>query len=85
MSEVTEFTIEQGSIQTGDRTVKVTVEGESNMPFWHHDLKVKAVLALLNSIDIKHYYEDGLQDEAFRDVEKVIETAKAAFGLDLFE
>ncbi|WP_339212961.1 hypothetical protein [Solibacillus sp. FSL W8-0372] len=79
------ITIASGSIESGKTDVKVTIEGESNMPFWNHDLKVKAILALLEGIDIKHYYEDNRADEGFKSAEEIIETAKAAFGLDLFE
>ena len=79
------ITLESGSIQTGKADLKITIEGETDMPFWNHDLKVKAILALLNSIDIKHYYEDNKADEGFDSYEEIIETAKAAFGQDLFE
>ncbi|QPA56293.1 hypothetical protein [Lysinibacillus sphaericus] len=78
------LTISTGSIETGETDVKVTIEGNSEMPFWNHDLKVKAILALLNSIDIKHYYEDNLQDKGFESAQEIIETTKAAFGLDSF-
>ena len=79
------LTITQGLIETGETTLKVTIEGESNMPFWNHDLKVKAILALLESIDIKHYYEENKQDEGFKSYEEIVKTAKFAFGLDMFD
>lgn len=78
------ITISSGFIET-DETLKLTIEGESNMPFWNHDLKVKAILALLNTIDIKHYHEDDKVDEAHESYREIIETTKAAFGYDLFD
>ncbi|MGE7623871.1 hypothetical protein ACQKMD_12645 [Viridibacillus sp. NPDC096237] len=40
-------------------------------------------MTLLESIDIKHYYEDNKVDEADESYNKIIQTAKAAFGYDL--
>lgn len=34
------FTISKGSIETGQIDIKITIEGNSEMPFWNHDLKV---------------------------------------------
>lgn len=73
------------NLDTQKSDVEITIEGDSKMPFWNHDLKVKAILALLNSIDIKHYNEDNLQDEGYQAAEEIINTAKAAFGLDIYE
>ncbi|OHX51667.1 hypothetical protein [Planococcus faecalis] len=42
---------------------KVTVEGESDMPFWKHDLKLDAVIALLNTVDVKDFFEDNKYEE----------------------
>lgn len=78
------ITISAGNIQTGQTDIKVTIEGDSEMPFWNHDLKVKAILALLNSIDIKHYYEDNIQDKGFESAKEIINSTRSAFGLDLF-
>ncbi len=77
------FTISKGSIETGQTDIKITIEGNSEMPFWNHDLKVKAILALLNSIDIKNYHEDNKVDEADKAYNEIIESAKVAFGYDL--
>jgi len=60
--------------------VTVTIEGNTKMPFWQHDLKVKAILALLNSIDYKDYYEAELDELIEPSAKEIIETAKAAFG-----
>lgn len=76
------ITMASGDTETGLTDLKVTIEGESNMPFWNHDLKVKAILALLESIDIKDYYENDKVDEANESFREIIETAKVAFGYD---
>lgn len=79
------FTLSELDLETGKSNVDVRVEGNSKMPFDNHDLKVKAILALLDSIDIKQYYENNLQEEGFKAAEEIINSTKAAFGLDLFE
>lgn len=78
------ITLTSGLIET-DETLKITIEGESEMPFWNHDLKVKAIISLINSIDIKHYYEDNKVTEADESYRKIIESTKLAFGYDLEE
>lgn len=77
------ITMASGNIETGLTDLKITIEGESDMPFWNHDLKVKAILALLESIDVKHYYEDNKVDEAGTSFNEIIETAKWAFGYNI--
>lgn len=79
------ITMSTENIETGKTELKITIEGDSKMSFWNHDLKVKAILSLLNSIDVKHYYENNLHKEAFESAEEIISSTKAAFGLDLFE
>jgi hypothetical protein len=37
--------------------IQITIKGCSDMPFWKHDLKFKAILCLLDSIDRKHFFE----------------------------
>lgn len=78
------ITLTTGFIDT-DETLKITIEGNSDMPFWNHDLKVKAILSLLESIDIKHYHEDNKFNEATESYNEIIDAAKFAFGHDLFE
>lgn len=79
------ITMSKGDIETGTTELKITIEGESNMPFWNHDLKVKAILALLNSIDIKDYHENNMFEEGYQSAEEIIRTTNAAFGIDLFD
>jgi len=76
--------IEEGYFETGE-TIKVTIEGDSTMPYYNNDLKVKAILTLLNSIDIKDYADSNIQDEAYKSADEIIKSTKAAFGLYLFE
>jgi len=78
------ITLTSSLIET-DETLKITIEGDSEMPFWNHDLKVKAAISLINSIDVKHYYEDNKVTEADESYRKIIESTKLAFGYDLEE
>lgn len=59
----TKFTVD-GFTDEGDDKISVTVKGVSEMPFWHHDLKIEAALALLETVDKKDFYEDN-QEELF--------------------
>lgn len=69
--------------ESGEPNFEVIVKGDSKMPFHHDDLKVKAVIALLNSIDIKHYIEDSLEDEGYRSAEEIIELTQTVFGMGI--
>lgn len=60
--------------------LKVSVEGESNMPFWKHDLKLKAVIALLDSVDIKDFFEDNKYEEFNTYMTEIQETLDAIKG-----
>jgi len=73
------------NVNTLKSDIEITIEGDSNMDFWNHDLKAKAILALLKTIDIKHYDELNLTDEAYKTAEEIIRSTIAAFGLDVFE
>lgn len=73
------------NVETQKSDINITIDGDSKMPFWNHDLKVKAVLALLNTIDIKHYSEINLQNEGYQAAEDIINSTKLAFGLDSLE
>lgn len=61
MDKKTNLTLE--SYGENGIALKVTVEGESNMPFWKHDLKLDAVIALLNAVDVKDFFEDNKYEE----------------------
>lgn len=60
-----EFTVNGNSID-GKEELSVKVKGLSEMPFWNHDLKIEAALALLSTVDRKEFYEDN-QEELFND------------------
>lgn len=55
MSERTKFKME--SISEDGKSLKVHIEGNTDMPFWKHDLKFETILSLLETIDIKDFYE----------------------------
>ncbi|WP_251401590.1 hypothetical protein [Ureibacillus chungkukjangi] len=44
---------------------------------------MKALIALLNSIDIKHYHEANLQDEGYKAFVDTVNSTKESFGLDI--
>jgi len=56
-----EFTINSHN-EDGKEEISVSVKGLSEMPFWHHDLKIEAALALLSTVDRKEFYEDNQED-----------------------
>lgn len=67
-------------IDTGEPIVNVEVEGYSEMPFGHYDLKTKAIISLLESIDYKTYVENGMSTELEDHYQEIIKTAKNVFG-----
>ena len=78
MSEQTTITI------TGNESgqqIKVAVEGQSDMPFWNHDLKLQAVLALLSTVDKKDFYDDDKADLADEYYTKIQEALDFALGI----
>jgi len=72
------------NFDTLESDVEITIKGDTNMDFWNHDLKAKAILALLDTIDIKHYDELNLTDEGYKTAEEILKSTIAAFGLDVF-
>lgn len=52
------FKTESGNLETGEN-LKITIEGKSDMPFWHQDLVFKAAIDLLQGIDEKRFFENG--------------------------
>ncbi|RHW38722.1 hypothetical protein D1B33_07565 [Lysinibacillus yapensis] len=73
------------NIEQGVTDVKITIEGYSDMPIWNHDLKVKAIIALLKDIDLKHYEELNRTDEAYKAGEEIIHILMDSFGFDGFD
>jgi len=56
-----------------DEKILVEVEGDSSMPFWNHDLKFEAAIALLSTVDEKEFAEDGNHDAYYEYVKRVME------------
>ncbi|MCG7317912.1 hypothetical protein [Brevibacillus laterosporus] len=67
----------------GKTELKVEVEGYSNMPFWNHDLKLKAALLLIQSTDYKEFVEDNKYEEMERFRDDIIESINYALGFDV--
>lgn len=57
-----------------DEKITIKIEGDSSMPFWNHDLKFEAVIALLSTVDEKDFAEDNRHDDYYRYAKKVIES-----------
>lgn len=76
MSDLTKKEFEQYD-DNGQVIVKGTIEGVSELPFWGHDLKLKAVKALLETVDRKDFFEDGKEDVFFKEIEEIEELINA--------
>ncbi|MGV3465475.1 MAG: hypothetical protein ACO1OT_09305 [Heyndrickxia sp.] len=70
MAEQAQINMQQYN-ENGDLTLKATIEGQTEMPFWKHDLAFETVLALLDSIDFKDFREDGKEELFFKYIQKV--------------
>lgn len=57
--------------------LKVTIEGKTDMPFWKHDLKLKVVKSLLETIDKKDFYEADKDMEFYQEIEEIKELLDA--------
>ena len=68
---VMEYTDEEG------KTIKVTVEGETEIPFWKHDLKLRAAIGLLNTVDFKDFVNVNKEELYFKLMEELRETINA--------
>ncbi|RKL66082.1 hypothetical protein CR203_17475 [Salipaludibacillus neizhouensis] len=58
-------------------TLKVKIEGETEIPTWKDDLKIKAALALLETVDRSHFAEKDLVhkfEESIIDLKLMVET-----------
>jgi hypothetical protein len=76
------FRIEQMSFDNNeDGNIKIQVEGYTKMPFWKHDLKLKAIIALLETVDMKDYAEDGNIEELEQELNKIEDLIKAIKGI----
>jgi len=62
--------------------IKISIEGLSDMPFWNHDLKLKAVKVLLSTVDIKDYFEENKEQELEADLVEIQELLSAITGME---
>lgn len=65
---------------TNKFSLKVEYEGDSQMRFYHDDLKVQVILALLNSMDCENYAENDMQREAEQHADQIMKAVEVAFG-----
>jgi len=75
MSQNTFFSME--SVDEQGVALKVTVEGKTDMPFWKHDLKLKVIKSLLETIDKKDFYEADKDMEFYQEIEEIKELLDA--------
>ena len=61
-----------GSTESGEN-ITVTIEGNSPMPFWNHDLKFVAAIALLGNVNEKDFVEDDKWEDYDEYVARVME------------
>lgn len=59
---------------------KGMIEGYSNMTFWNHDLKLKAVLALLDSVDSKDFFDSPNYNELDDYTKEIIKAIEYSLG-----
>ncbi|WP_280771221.1 hypothetical protein [Salipaludibacillus daqingensis] len=57
MGEFTTFELTEMDPTSGEVTLHIKMEGETNLPVWKHDLKLDAALALLETVDRHHFIE----------------------------
>ena len=69
-----EFTKKQlsGYAESGEE-ISVMIEGNSSMPFWNHDLKFVAAIALLGTVNEKDFVEDDKWEDYDEYVARVME------------
>lgn len=57
MKQQTEF--KMSSIDPNNGELEISIKGSTELPFWNHDLKFQAALALLETIDRKDFFENN--------------------------
>lgn len=57
--------------------LKVDIQGQTDMPFWKHDLKLEAIKELLETIDKKDFYEANKHEKFQKHMEEVQELLNA--------
>lgn len=53
--------------------IKISIEGNSTMPFWNHDLKFEAAISLLETVNEKDFDEDDMMEDYDKYVSRVME------------
>ncbi|WP_370225356.1 hypothetical protein [Cytobacillus sp.] len=66
----------QGGKYNG-QSVKVTIEGTTETPFWKPDLKMEVVKDLLETADKEEFFEDGIEEEFHLHIQEIRELLDA--------
>ncbi|GAB6456155.1 hypothetical protein bcgnr5390_12190 [Bacillus luti] len=53
--------------------IKISITGPTKIPFWNHDLKIEAAIALLETVDFKDFAENNEADLFFDKMEELQE------------
>ncbi|MFG6150645.1 hypothetical protein [Halobacillus sp. B23F22_1] len=61
-------------------TTEVEVKGISDMPVYHHDLKVKAIISLLETINTQEYIYANKTNQAEEHYSQIINATKYSFN-----
>ncbi|GAB6422905.1 hypothetical protein bcgnr5372_26850 [Bacillus luti] len=59
------------NMESGD--LKISITGPTKIPFWKHDLKIEAAIALLETVDFKDFAENNEADLFFDKMEELQE------------
>ncbi|MBM0064945.1 hypothetical protein [Alkalicoccobacillus gibsonii] len=55
MGKIEDLDLTSINPETGETTFSIKVKGESEMPFWKHDLSIKAAIKLLSTVNVKDF------------------------------
>lgn len=73
---------ERVKIQFQSEDIKGEIEGYSNMPYWNHDLKLEAILKLLNTVDQKDFIESQNYNQLDYYTKEIIKMIEVSLGVD---
>lgn len=82
MKKKTKSVLETMNFNSDDK-LKITIEGTTEIPFWEHDLKLEAAIALLSTVDTKHFIEDGKYELLEKYTKELLLTIQSSLDVDL--
>ncbi|PFS66412.1 hypothetical protein [Bacillus thuringiensis] len=73
---------ERVKIQFQSENIKGEIEGYSDMSYWNHDLKLEAILKLLNTVDQKDFLESQNYNQLDYYTKEIIKMIEVSLGVD---